>query len=179
MRVHLIEDDLNKLSAKYANKSTLVARGSDTQLDHSCVSAPNVDLWNPIRYDGNYYIWFNLCVHSLHVYCFIEDYVNNIEQSHTLQTSVWIKLIIIMRFIFTTYCVHIRVHILCTCFQINKLMGIESCCSSIVKRCKLQVDLLLTHQDESLPTEQSEVTMMQELISFERTMNCRSFSITL
>ena len=33
MRVQqLIEDDLNKCSAKQANKSTLVARGADTQL---------------------------------------------------------------------------------------------------------------------------------------------------
>ena len=30
--------DLNKRSAKHANKSTLVARGADTQLDPSCVS---------------------------------------------------------------------------------------------------------------------------------------------
>ena len=36
MRVHLIKDDLNKRSAKHANTSTLVARGADTQLDHSC-----------------------------------------------------------------------------------------------------------------------------------------------
>ena len=46
----LIEDDLNKCSAKHANKSTLVARGADTQLGSSCTSAPlatNVDLWNP------------------------------------------------------------------------------------------------------------------------------------
>ena len=53
MRVQqLIEDDLNKRSAKHANKSTLVARGADTQLGSSCVSAPlatNVDLWNPIN----------------------------------------------------------------------------------------------------------------------------------
>ena len=52
MRVQqLIEDNLNKRSAKHANKSTLVARGADTQLDPSCVSAPlatNVDLWNPV-----------------------------------------------------------------------------------------------------------------------------------
>ena len=68
MRVHLIEDDLNKRSAKHVNKSTLVAIGADTQLDHSCVSAINVDLWNPIGYDGNYYILFNLCLHNLHVY---------------------------------------------------------------------------------------------------------------
>ena len=42
------KDDLNKRSAKYANKSTLVARGANTQLDPSCVSAPpatNVDLF--------------------------------------------------------------------------------------------------------------------------------------
>ena len=45
------KDDLNKRSAKHANKSTLVARGTDTQLVSSCASAPlatNVDLWNPI-----------------------------------------------------------------------------------------------------------------------------------
>ena len=52
MRVQsLIEDDLNRGSAKHANKSTLVARGADTQLGPNCVSAPlatNVDLWNPI-----------------------------------------------------------------------------------------------------------------------------------
>ena len=46
-------DDLNKRSAKHANKSTLVARGADTQLGSSCVAlsvplATNVDLWNPI-----------------------------------------------------------------------------------------------------------------------------------
>ena len=41
----LIEDDLNKRSAKHANKSTLVARDADTQLDPL---ATNVDLWNPI-----------------------------------------------------------------------------------------------------------------------------------
>ena len=47
----LIDDDLNKRSAKHTNKSTLVARGADTQLGSSCVLAPlaaNVDLWNPI-----------------------------------------------------------------------------------------------------------------------------------
>ena len=36
---------------KHANKYTLAARGADTQLDPSCVSAPlaiNMDLWNPI-----------------------------------------------------------------------------------------------------------------------------------
>ena len=52
MRIQqLIEDDLNKRSAKHINKSMLVARGADTQLESSCVSAPlatNVDLWNPI-----------------------------------------------------------------------------------------------------------------------------------
>jgi len=44
----LIEDNLNKRSAKHINKSTLVARGADTQLGSSCVSVPlaNVDLWN-------------------------------------------------------------------------------------------------------------------------------------
>ena len=41
MRVQkLIEDDLNKRSAKHANKSTLVARSADTQLDLSCLPAP-------------------------------------------------------------------------------------------------------------------------------------------
>ena len=47
----LIEDDLNKRSAKQTNKSTLVARGAYMQLRSSCVSAPlatNVDLRNPI-----------------------------------------------------------------------------------------------------------------------------------
>ena len=47
----LIEDDLNKRSVKHANKSTLVAKGADTQLVSSCVSAPlaiNVDLWHVI-----------------------------------------------------------------------------------------------------------------------------------
>ena len=52
MRVQqLIEDDLNKRSAKQTNKSTQDARGADTQLGSSCVSAPlatNVDLWKPI-----------------------------------------------------------------------------------------------------------------------------------
>ena len=46
----LIEDDLNKHSAKHTNKSTLVIRGADTQLGSSCVLTPlatNVDLWNP------------------------------------------------------------------------------------------------------------------------------------
>ena len=46
-----IEGDLNKRSAKHANKSTLVAGGADTQLGSSCVLAPlatNVDLWKPI-----------------------------------------------------------------------------------------------------------------------------------
>ena len=54
MRVQpLIEDDLNKRSAKHANKSSLVAKGTDTQLGYSCVSAPlatSMDLWNPIKY---------------------------------------------------------------------------------------------------------------------------------
>ena len=48
----LFEEDLNKRSAKQANKSTLVARGADTQLGSSCVSAPlatNVNLWNLIK----------------------------------------------------------------------------------------------------------------------------------
>ena len=55
MRLHgqwLIQDDLNKRSAKHTNKSTLVARGADTQLGSGCVLAPlatNVDLWNPIN----------------------------------------------------------------------------------------------------------------------------------
>ena len=52
LTLHIYEkDDLNKRSAKHANKSTLVARGADTQLGSSCVSAPlatNVDLGNPI-----------------------------------------------------------------------------------------------------------------------------------
>jgi hypothetical protein len=46
----LIEDDLNKCFAKHANKSTLVARGADTQQGSSCLSPPlatNVDFWNP------------------------------------------------------------------------------------------------------------------------------------
>jgi len=56
MRVQqLIKDNLNKRSAKHANKYTLVARGADRKLRFSCVSAPlatNVDLWNPIgRHD--------------------------------------------------------------------------------------------------------------------------------
>ena len=54
MRVqYLIEDHLNKRTAIHANKSTLVARGANTQLGSGCVSAPlatNVDLWNPITY---------------------------------------------------------------------------------------------------------------------------------
>ena len=52
--LHIYEkDDLNKRSVKQANKSTLVARGADTQLGFSCVSAPlatNVDLWNLIMF---------------------------------------------------------------------------------------------------------------------------------
>ena len=54
MRVQqLIKNDLNKRSVKHANKFTLVARGADTQLGSSCVSAPlatDVDLWNPIGF---------------------------------------------------------------------------------------------------------------------------------
>ncbi len=45
--IAIIEDDLNKRSAKHANKSTLVVRGADRQLDPSCVLAPlatNVEL---------------------------------------------------------------------------------------------------------------------------------------
>ena len=55
MRLHgqwLIEDDLNKRSAKHTNKSKLVARGADTQLGSRCVLTPlatNVDLWNPTK----------------------------------------------------------------------------------------------------------------------------------
>ena len=48
---HLIEDDINKCSAKHAIKSMSVARGADTQLGSSCISTPlatNVDLWNAI-----------------------------------------------------------------------------------------------------------------------------------
>ena len=54
MRLHgqwLIEDDLNKRSAKHTNKSTLVARDANMQLGSSCVLAPvatNVDFWIPI-----------------------------------------------------------------------------------------------------------------------------------
>ena len=52
LTLHIYEkDDLNKRSAKHANKSTLVARGADTQLGSSCISTPiatNVDLWSPI-----------------------------------------------------------------------------------------------------------------------------------
>ena len=52
MRVQqLFEKVLNKRSAKQANKSTLAARGADTQLGSSCVSAPlatNMYLSNPI-----------------------------------------------------------------------------------------------------------------------------------
>ena len=55
MRVQqLIEDDLNKRSAKHTNKSTLVARGADMELGSSCVSAPlatNVDLRKRIEID--------------------------------------------------------------------------------------------------------------------------------
>ena len=40
MRIpQLIEDDLNKRSAKHANKSTLVATDADKQLYPICVSA--------------------------------------------------------------------------------------------------------------------------------------------
>ena len=49
----LMEDDLDKRLAKHTNKSTLVAKGTDTQLGYSCVLAPlatNVDLWNPVRF---------------------------------------------------------------------------------------------------------------------------------
>ena len=47
----LIKDDLNKRSAKHTNKSTLVARGADTQPGSSFVLMPlatNVDVWIPI-----------------------------------------------------------------------------------------------------------------------------------
>ena len=58
MRVQkLIENDLNKRSAKHTNKSTLVARGADTQPGSSFVSAPlatNVDLWKPIGLNNVY-----------------------------------------------------------------------------------------------------------------------------
>ena len=41
MRIQqLSEDDLNKRSAKYANKLMLVARGADIQLYPSCVPPP-------------------------------------------------------------------------------------------------------------------------------------------
>ena len=53
----LIEDDLNKRSAKHTNKSTLVARGANT---HSCILAPlatNVDLWNPIVMQIDNHFW--------------------------------------------------------------------------------------------------------------------------
>ena len=49
----LIEDDLDMRLAKHTNKSTLVARGTNTQLGYSCVLAPlasNVELWNSIRF---------------------------------------------------------------------------------------------------------------------------------
>ena len=50
----LIEDGLNKCSAKYANKLTLVVGGADTQLGSSCILAPlatNLDLWMPIVFN--------------------------------------------------------------------------------------------------------------------------------
>ena len=65
MRVQqLIEDALNKRSAKHANKSTLLARGADTQLHPSCLSAPltnNVYLWNPILMARLYNLQFVYC----------------------------------------------------------------------------------------------------------------------
>ena len=68
MRVQpLISDDLNKRSAKHTNKSTLVARGVDTQLGSSCVSAPlatNVDLWNPIAFSRTSIL--TLQIHQYH-----------------------------------------------------------------------------------------------------------------
>ena len=62
-------------------------------------------------------------------------------------------------------------------FSEKQWVGIESCWNLVFKRYKLQVDLL-QHQDESLSTEQSEVTMVEELISCGRAMDCRSFSTT-
>ena len=65
MRVQqLIEDDLNNRSAKQANKSTLVARGTDIQLGSSCVSAPlttNVDLWKPIEAHVSWQLALSVC----------------------------------------------------------------------------------------------------------------------
>ena len=50
---YLIEDDLNKRSAKHANNSMLVAKGTDTELVQylriSASSDLNVDLWDPIN----------------------------------------------------------------------------------------------------------------------------------
>ena len=44
-------NEQNMRSAKHTNKSTLVARGADTQVGSSCILAPlatNVDFWNLI-----------------------------------------------------------------------------------------------------------------------------------
>jgi len=52
----LIEDDLNRCSAKHANKSTLVARCADMLLYPSCISAPlasNMEWWNPILFPSH------------------------------------------------------------------------------------------------------------------------------
>ena len=64
---YLIEDALNKRSAKHANKSTLVA---DKQLGSSCVLAPlatNVDLWKPI----NMFLFLKLLVLLKHCCSYI------------------------------------------------------------------------------------------------------------
>ena len=54
MRVRqLIEDDLNKRSAKHANKFTLVTKGA----------VRNVDLWNPnqlMQFPGKKYVEYNI-----------------------------------------------------------------------------------------------------------------------
>ena len=60
-----IED---KRSAKHTNKSTLVARGADTQLGSCCVLAPlatKVDLWNLISNTHYQYIVTNITSNKL------------------------------------------------------------------------------------------------------------------
>ena len=70
----LIDNDLNKRSAKRANKSTLVAGVADTQLGSSCVLAPlatNVDLWKPIttvaKYHPFHYVSYTANVIIMHL----------------------------------------------------------------------------------------------------------------
>ena len=65
---------------------------------------------------------------------------------------------------------------MCTCFQRNKWMGIESCCNLILKDANYRWTCCSTKMKVYL--QNSLVTMLRELILFGRAMNCRSFSTT-